>query len=141
MTCNNIQILEAYKQGLSPDEIAQALGYDVQAVLAVLQFDDEMRAEIQKHESRLEGEFAALEDVALRTLKTLLTDADKDSVRMAAAAYVMDQRLGLKKPRLDAHISLNIGSINERLVSVRQRKKELEDSCIEVESKLVGGVV
>lgn len=137
MSGSNIQIVELYKQGLTVAEIAESLGYDVEAVQFVLNNDMEVQKAVElANEDRLEVEFSSLETIALRTMRELLTGADKDSVRMAAAAYVMDQRLGLKKPRVDTHITFNISDFNKRLEAVKERRRQLEEATIPVASQV-----
>jgi len=137
MSGANIQILELAKKGLSAAEIAEALGYEVEAVEFVLQHDAEIARELEKvGYNKVEAEFATLEDIAIRTLKELLLNGENDGVRMKATAYVMDQRLGLKKPKQEINV-FNVCDFNDRLKAVRERRQQLEQSAIDVESKLV----
>lgn len=137
MSGSNRQILELFKAGLTAPEIAQSLGYEVEAVEFVLKNDSEIQTEIEKAEiNKLESEFEQLEKLAFTTVKSILQSGDKDSARLAAAAYVLDQRLGLKKPK-SLEVTFKISDFNDRLKLVKQRREQLEQECIDVESKLV----
>jgi len=67
-------------------------------------------------------------------MKEVMLGGDKDSVRKSAAEYVLDQRLGLKKPKATVNV-FNIVDFNERLKEVKERRRQLEERTIEVEGK------
>jgi hypothetical protein len=125
------QITELAKQGFTADEIAGSLKYDIGVVATVLTRNGEVRNELEKSmpTDRLEKEFTGLEQLAMNTIKEIIQYGDKDSVRLAAATYVTDQRLGLKKPKATT-INFNVFDLNERLREVRARKNAME---VEVE--------
>lgn len=137
MSGSNRQILELAKQGLTAPEIASSLGYDVEAVEFVLTNDAQVANELERCVvSKLENSFAQLEDMAVKTVKEIMQFGDKDSTRLSAATLVIDQRLGLKKPKQSV-VVFNIGSINETIRQVKERRRQLEQGSIEVDSKLV----
>ncbi len=137
MSGQNQQILALFKQGLSAAEIAEGLGYDVETVEFVLKNDKEMVREIQKFSaeaaSRLDETFADLEPLAVATMKELLQNAEKESVQFAAAQYVMDQRLGLKKPARQT-VVLNVVDINERFQRMKERRRQLQEGAIDIDA-------
>ncbi len=138
MSLDNRQILELARQGLSAQEIADALGYDVEAVSFVLVNDREVASKIERADTnKLEAEFQSLEDLAIGAIREVLTDSDvKASTKMNAAAYVLDQRLGLKAPKT-LNMTFNIVEFNDRLREVKRRKAELEAVTVESTSKLI----
>jgi hypothetical protein len=138
MSGSNRQILELAKQGLNAAEIAEALGYEVEAVAFVLMHDAEIQEALAKVEvNKLDKEFELLEDLAIRTLKSIMENGERDRDRKGAACYVLDQRLGLKQPKQPINVTLNIPDINGKLQQIRDRKRELDARCVEVEAKLV----
>ncbi len=138
MSLDNRQILELARQGLSAQEIADALGYDVEAVSFVLVNDREVSSKIEKADTnKLEAEFQSLEELALATLKSVMVDDEaKASTRLNAATYVIDQRLGLKAPKT-LNMTFNIVEFNDRLREVKRRKAELEAVTVESTRKLI----
>jgi hypothetical protein len=66
----------------------------------------------------LEPEFARLENDALQTLHSVMLGGENESARVKAATYVMDQRLGLKKPQ--RNITFNIAELNLKLRQARE---------------------
>lgn len=138
MSGQEIQIAELAKQGLNAAEIAEALGgYRVEDIEQVLAVNEEVRRDIDKATlNKLDAEFASLEMIAVQTLKQVMLSGDKDSARIAAANYVLDQRLGLKQPKVGIQI-IDTDSINSIFRAVKDRKRELDKQIVDIESRLV----
>jgi hypothetical protein len=140
MTTANRQVLDLRDQGLEAHEIAQALGYSVEAVEMVIKmYDDEsvqaVKAGHGEPETPLEREFQKLELDAIRTLKEVMLNGDKDSARIAAAGYVLDQRLGLKKPKA-ADVTINVFDFNERIAKARARREAIDVAIVTSDKQL-----
>jgi hypothetical protein len=104
----------------------------------VLENDAEIQRELAKvPANKLDREFELLEELAVRTLRNVMENGERDRDRLRAVEYTLDQRLGLKQPRQPINVTLNIPDINDKLKLVRERKRELEERCVEVEAKLV----
>jgi len=137
MSGRDTQIFELARQGLNAAEIAQALNYDTEVIEYVLANNVEIQnALVEAKANVMDSEFAMLEKLAFRTLKDVMSNGEKDSVRLAAAEYVIDQRLGLKKPKVEINV-FSVPDFNEKLRLVRERRKELEANCVEVEANVV----
>lgn len=136
MTNRNRQIAELMKQGLNAAEVAQALDYPVEFVEAVLITDEEVKKSVERAgRDKINAEFSSITQLAVETMKELMEGANKESVRFAATAYILDQQLGLKEPKTQIQI-FTAQNFNDRIRMVKERKRELEERCIEVESKV-----
>ena len=126
MTDANRQILNLSRDGFSATEIADALGYSEEAVsIVLLQAPRSQSGLTVKSESpagtpeSLEERFKRLQEKALDALEVLMTGSEDDNVKSRLAMYVLDQRLGLKKPARAGH-TINIVNIQEDLNKARQ---------------------
>lgn len=138
MSPDNKQILQLAKANLSADEIAQALNLNVAAVEAVLSQDTEMRREVKKlgdvAVANISTKIGDLQELALATFKDLLQNSDVDSVKLKAAAYIIDERLGLKKPKESTEIKITVVDFNARMEQVKARREALAQKVVDVEA-------
>lgn len=128
MTNENIQILNALKEGLTPAEVAQSLGHDIEVIEYVVKTNGEMGVELAKDKlnkaQRVEDKLGALEDLAIGTIKQILQCGDKDSTRLAASIEVLDTIRGLKQPKNPVTVNYNF-DINARLNEVEARRMQM----------------
>ena len=110
------QVIALSGQGLSAEDISQALTLDLDAVELVLRGAEERRS---MECSKLEKGFSALEDLAISSISNVLAYSENDSAKVRAAGYVLDQRLGLKKPATTTHITIQ--QLNMRIEQARER--------------------
>lgn len=134
MSANKQQLISLLAQGASIDEVAEALGYEPEAVQTMVVVDSDIKFAVKSGTGSgptLEDRFRALEDVALDTLETVMTQSLNDVARLKAASYVLDQRLGLKK--LASNTTFNISDFNVQLAQARRVK----EAVLEVEADVV----
>lgn len=138
MSCDNRQIVELFKQGMTAAEIALSLGYDVAAVEYVLTHDAEAIAELKKVALQVKPTFSldeayqAAQEVAFNKMRELMVSAESDKAQLQAAAYILDGAQGLKKPKVVQNTVVQINNFNEILAEVKRRKKEMDDKLIEI---------
>jgi len=125
------QILELGKQGLNAEEIAAALGYDVELVTTVLTKGAEVPAladtTLEKPKARGMMFDDSMEQLAVATVKDILLDTEvKAQTRLNAARTVIEERKGLLEPKVATNVTFNIMDFNERLQQMRRRREELE---------------
>ena len=146
MSPDNIQIVQLAKRGLSADEIAQALGYAVESVVFVLANNPDVNKEVPTEvakggfdgvsQTALNG-IAALEADALAALADIVKHAEKESVRGDIAKFIVSQRLGLLKPKVEGGTTINVFDFNDRMEKVRQRRQQIEAKIVDVPSQQV----
>lgn len=117
MTAANIHIVNLYEQGLTPEQIAQAEGFGLTAVKAVLYGASAKYRESIGETKTLDFKDDELEQ-ANQVLQRLM-HSDDDHLAFKAARYIRDD----KKGRLDAKAGLkglkglNITLINQQLMA------------------------
>lgn len=135
MSPENSQIVQLAKAGLTAEEIAQSLGYNVDAVAYVLANDPGVNKAISRTPAakNIGDQISEMREDALATLREVMTSQEeKGSVRAEAAKYVLDHELGLKKPKAEGNTTINVFDFNSALARVRERRQQIEDRLASV---------
>lgn len=144
MTAANEQIVSAFEDsGMSVDEIAQGLGFDIIAVKAVLM----QHSPIYRKQSKKEDALQFTEDEASEMKGIILNIAryeeDDQNLKFKAAKFILED----KKGRLDIGkqmpaLNINVLSFNEQMkkaLAAEQRTLQIENQktakVLEVENK------
>jgi predicted transcriptional regulator len=106
-------VIKLHEQGLSNNQIAEALGYEPEAVEMVI-------SSVEK-KMRDRG----LEDVAIDVMQELATNSVEDSVRQRAAAYILDTLQGQKRPQIHKMPQVNVSVLSLIVDKVKERKEKL----------------
>lgn len=117
-SADNTQIIKLARDGLSPEEIAESLGYDPTAVTMVLQ-------DFPETAKNVEDKLEKAEDLAISVMTELMLDSKVDAVRQRAAAYILDTRMGLKRHQ-SSGAKININVLNVLFEKARRRRQELD---------------
>ena len=129
----NVQILVLYEQeGVSPEEIAEGLGYDIVAVKSILASHSQLYRQKMKNGKVIitDEEF---EDFN-RAYKQLALYSEVDAVRERALRRLRDEKLGFLQPAPMVSGGLNITLINNHLKLAKAlAAKILEEEIIDVE--------
>lgn len=145
MSGDNRQICELAKRGLTADEIAASLGYDVEAVEFVLKNDPSVARELEVAndkslvaggvEAKIDKDFNRILPRAQAVIEDLLDNAENESVKANLAKFIVSQQLGLMKPKVSVNV-FNIGDFNARLKQVNEQHARvmLENKIIDVPS-------
>jgi hypothetical protein len=124
LSATTTQIVELAKRGFDSKQIAQALSLTEESVLAVVTQDSAAVKDI--YENSLEKQFARMESGALEEYERLAYYAENENVREKALRYILDQRLGLKKPRDRVTIQNNFNFLADRA----KRAREIRDATV-----------
>lgn len=147
MTSANIQIVAAYEQaGLSPQDISEQFGWEVEAVKAVLmscspkfyklvvaqqKATEDPSPKIASEEAPL---FNAQEvDEAKRAIANLVTSTEDDHIKLMASKFVINEAKGRHDVKTLKHATFNISLINERMLKAKQVQQE----AIEMDAQIV----
>jgi hypothetical protein len=120
------QIVALAHRGFDAAQIASALGLREEDVMTVVTRDAEAVKEIK--ENGLEKQFAGLEDAAMKNLEFLMHGAENEAVRLKAAQYIIDQRLGKFKPKERVTVQNNFQFLIERFAAAKEKAKEISIS-------------
>lgn len=139
MTADNRQIIQLAKQGMTADEIAMSLGYTVETVNIVLLQDNKLSAKVDAAaKNKLEEEFKGMEEMAVQGFKLALMGAEMPTSQIAAIKYVLDQRFGLKQPKVNNVLNvISADSFNAMILQARERKKALEEKYTDIEASVM----
>ena len=129
------QIVAAYEQGATPNEIAEELGFDVIAVKAKLhQLSKKYRSDVGLvsatiYTSILDYTEEETKQVSKVILELALGSED-ENIRLKAAMYVRDDKLGRKNipKQVIAGASNNFMQFNQFIQESREQAKRLKDS-------------
>lgn len=139
MLAEQVQISELLKQGFSIEDIGVSLGLTVEAVTAVAMLDKGVSQALESvGVSRVSESFNHALDTTLDRIKQLRY-AENESVALKACTYIVDEQLGLKKPKKEpVTVNLNL-MINEQIAKVLEMHRKVVSKVIDVDSKLVSG--
>jgi hypothetical protein len=143
MTAVNNQVVQMYEDAqLSPEQIAEDLGYDLVAVKAtLLQFSNVYRKLVNTAKDEpSEGIENLISDDELREMvdvvKTVARHSEIDSVRLKAACRLIDEKKGRLNPIREVRgAQMNLIMFNQQLIQNRQARVkvlEREKECVEV---------
>ena len=130
MTASATQVVELAKQGFSSEQIADALSLPMDAVDSIVLKDTQAVKELDKC-GALEGKFENLEDLAMTTLEHMIKFCETDSERGKLIRYILDQRLGLKKPKERNTIINNYHFLVEK---ARKAKEKAASVVVEMQA-------
>lgn len=125
----NCQIVTAYEQcGMSAEDIAADLGFEVEAVKMILlqhsqQFSDKALSKnpITKELEVRDAELFSEKDMRLAcgTIKELCVSSEVDSIRLKAAVFIIDERQGRNDLKALKENKFNIVMISETMAKAR----------------------
>jgi hypothetical protein len=132
MSATNQQIVELAKRGFDSEQIAMALGLSVEGVMAVITQDSGAVKELAK--AGIEQDFDKMRDMSIKGLEHLAMYAENEGVRAKVLMYILDQQLGLKKPKDRLTVTNNF----EFLVQRAEKAKALRDSSVlDIEASVI----
>ena len=133
MTAANQTIITLYElEGLSPEQIAEAEGYELAAVKSILmQFSPVYKQKLKVGEE--EG-FTDTEEKACRSVIAQIAQyAEDDHVRLRAAMYVRNDKKGrLDIAKAQQGLNINVTMINEGIAQAIERANASRNRVIEL---------
>ena len=140
MTAESQQVVSAYESGLSVEDIAAQLDYEVEAVKATLgQFSSQYR---ENAKEKVSLKFTENEqEEAKQTITRVMQNTEDDNLRLRAAIYIRDDAEG----RLDnplkglKNINVTISVFNQQLLLARKAKERSRTK--EISERSEGGAL
>lgn len=135
MNAATTQIIAAYRQGMTPEEIAESLEYDITAVKAALMQSGSVRKEVG---SNPDLDFSD-EDVLKfnEVIKEIAFYGDDDHLRLKAAMYGRDDFKGRRDAQKQiGGLQLNVVMINDEMKKARAALARSKSLDITTESKV-----
>jgi hypothetical protein len=137
----NQDILNLYEQGLSPECIAEDLGWEVEAVKAILGSQSTLyRSKIksgEECEDITDEEYREL----LKAYKSVAIYSDVDAVRERALRFLINERKGRNDNEgILRGGNFNITLINAHIKNAKQEMKRILDVEVVKEDSTIGAV-
>lgn len=124
LTNQNLQIVEAFKQGMSLEDISEQFDLDLLSVKAtLLQFSPEYR---ERSKTEVDLKFNETEqEEAKEAIVRIMRNSDDDYLKLRAAKYIRDDAEGRLDNPLKGLKSMNVNiiSFNEQLLRAREGKQ------------------
>ncbi len=134
MTAVNTQVVTLYEEArLSPEQIAEDLGYDSVAVKAtLLQFSKVYRSLIKKDDDECPQVADCELDEMFDVIKNIARYGENEGVKLKAASRIIDE----KKGRLNAikevkAANFNLIMFNQQLIDNRRAKEKVIERKLE----------
>lgn len=133
---NNGQVVSLYEQdGLSPDEIAEGLGFSIEAVKTTLLNGSSLYRRRQKNPTNYAPgeELEVITNEEFEQVKTaykqLAISSEVDAVRERAGRFLINEKLGRNKgiTGLEKSSAINITLINAHIEQAKKRAEEILD--------------
>jgi hypothetical protein len=122
----NIQIKELYeKQNMAPEQIAEALGLEVDSVKFTL------ASASGKYRRAIDGDKTFEQTVmaeAVSVIGELLYDTDNPNIRLKAAKFVINENKGRHDVDAVKNLNINVNVFNMQLKQAREQLKRAKEA-------------
>ena len=116
------QIVALAQRGLAAVEIAEGLHMPVETVEAMLTLDSVVKREVEG--AQLDKAIESMQDLALSTIRELISHSENDRERGLNARWVAEHGLGLKKPKA-ANVTINFNQVFDRIKEAKRVHAEV----------------